>query len=476
MKITLINPPASHVESLYVVGMKAPPLGLAYLASTLERSGHEVEIIDASALELSISQIKSVLEKDQPEIIGVTATTPTIYNAFKIVKAAKEVCPGSFTVLGGSHPSFQPTETLKECPYLDAVCVGEGEETIVELAEALKGNKCLSDVKGIAYKSKGNVMKNPPRPFIENLDSLPFPAWHLLPMGNYTLFGKKTVICHMMSSRGCPFQCIFCSSSLFFGKKYRARTAKNVVDEMECLISKYNPESIEFSDDEFTLNGKRVEDICSEIKRRGLDVWWACSSRVDTISTSLLKKMRAAGCFLIYFGIESGSQRILNYIKKGISIEQVRKAVRWTREAGIKTLGSFIIGFPDETKEEIEKTVRFSKELKLDYAQFSIATPYPGTELYEMAKRKRLLFTEDWSRYTAAKPVMAMKNLNIEELLRIFKKAYIRFYLSPAILLRNLNRNTFKVLNLTVKSAFKSLFHLEGDLPNISCGRNINAP
>ena len=453
MKVILVNPPALHIETLSVIGMKVPPLGLASLASILEQSGHEVKIIDAPAMEFSILQIKEILNKEQPEMIGVTATTPTVYDALEIAESAKEVCPDSFTVLGGPHPSFLPIETLRECPALDAVCIGEGEETVIELAEAVEGRRELSDVRGIAYRSKeGRVIRNPIRPLIKDLDSLPFPAWHLLPVDKYTVLGKKSVICHIMSSRGCPFQCIFCSSSLLFGKRYRARSAKSVVDEMEYLVSEYNPESIEFSDDEFTLNRKRVEEICDEIKRRGIDVPWACSSRVDTINKHLLQKMRRAGCFLIYYGIESASQRILNFIKKGIRIEQIKRAVKWTREVGIKVLGSFIIGFPDETKEEIEKTINFPKRLRLDFAQFSIATPYPGTELYEIAKREGLLLTTDWSEYTAARPVMKTKNVSVEDLSKLFRKAYVNFYLTPRVLFRNLKQYAFTILKLALKS------------------------
>jgi len=403
-------------------------------------------------LELSISQIRSEFEREQPDIIAVTSTTPTIYEAYKVVRAGKDVCPDSFTILGGPHASFLPVDTLKECSALDAVCIGEGEETMIDLAEASMERRSLSNVRGIAYRSGKKIQLNQPRPLIRDLDSIPFPARHLLPMDRYKVLGKKTIICHIMSSRGCPFQCIFCSPSQLYGKKYRARTAKNVVDEMEHLVSEYKPESIEFSDDEFTLNRKRVEEICDEIKSRGLDIGWACSSRVDTINRSLLKKMRRAGCFLIYYGVESGSQRILNFIKKGIRIEQIKKAIIWTKEAGIKTLGSFMIGFPDETREEIGETIKLSKNLKLDYAQFSIVTPYPGTELYQTAKRDGLLLTEDWSEYTAARPVMKMRNMNVEELPKIFRKAYMKFYLSPKILLRNLNRYILHVLRLTLKS------------------------
>lgn len=453
MKVVLINPPAPNIES-FSLGFKVPPLGLAYLASTLERHGHYARIIDAPALELSTHQIRGVIEAEQPEIVGVTATTPTIYNAFDIVKAAKDVCPSSFTVLGGPHPSFLPIETLRECHMLDAVCIGEGEETVVELAEAVRGDRKLASVKGIAFRSKeGALVETSPRPFIEDLDSLPFPAWHLLPMNKYRVLGKKSVICHIMSSRGCPFQCIFCSSSLLFSKRYRARSPKNVVDEMEYLISEYNPASIEFSDDEFTLNQKRVEEICDEITRRDLEVPWACSSRVDTVSKGLLNRMKKAGCSLIYYGIESGSQRILDIVNKGIKIEQIDKAIRWTKEAGIKALGSFIIGFPDETREEVKETIEFSRRLELDYAQFSVATPYPGTKLYDIANREELLLTRNWSEYTAARPVMATKNLTSGEIQKLLRKAYMKFYLRPRILLRSMDGYIFTLLGIAVRSA-----------------------
>ncbi|MEM1674771.1 MAG: cobalamin-dependent protein [Candidatus Bathyarchaeia archaeon] len=229
MRVTLINPPSQNVELLNI-GIKAPPLGLAYLASVLEKNGCEVKIIDALALGLSLSQVRGALNMDQPDIIGITASTPMIYDAYNVARVAKEVCPNSTVVLGGPHPTFLPMETLKECPSADIVCIGEGEETMVELTEAIRRKADLSRVRGIAFRtSDGKIVKTEPRPLIKDLDSLPFPAWHLLPMDKYTVLGKKTVICHVMSSRGCPFHCIFCSSSRIFGRKHRARSAKNVL-------------------------------------------------------------------------------------------------------------------------------------------------------------------------------------------------------------------------------------------------------
>jgi anaerobic magnesium-protoporphyrin IX monomethyl ester cyclase len=454
MTITLINPPAPLIESYYAVGITAPPLGIAYLAAALEGEEHAVKIVDAQALGLSVSQIKREIEKSQPELVGVTSTTPTIYEALAVIKAAKEACPNAFTVLGGPHASFLPFETLRECGHLDAVCIGEGEETILDLVRAIRRKEGLSNVKGIAYRSGDSTARTQPRPLISDLDSLPFPARHLLPMEKYKVLDEKRTIGHLMTSRGCPFNCTFCSSSLLFGKRLRCRSPENVVDEIEQVISEYNIETIEFADDEFTLNRRRTEDICGEMKRRGVDITWACSSRVDTVSKALLQKMKEAGCYLIFYGVESSSQRILNLIKKGVTVEQIVNAIKWTKEAGIKVLGSFMLGFPDETREEIKRTIKFAKKLQIDYAQFSLVTPYPGTELYNTSKSRGLLLTEDWSQYTAGKPSIATKYCSKEDLIKLFRRAYTSFYLSPRILLHNLRTGSLSLFIRAVRSAF----------------------
>jgi anaerobic magnesium-protoporphyrin IX monomethyl ester cyclase len=404
-----------------------------------------------------LPQIERELERSQPDIIGVTSTTPTIYEALSVIRIAKKACPNAVTVLGGPHASFLAAETLKECRELDVVCKGEGEKTMLELAHAVERKESLSNVKGIVLRSDENIIETAPQPWIKDLDSLPFPARHLLPMDKYTILGKKSTIGNIISSRGCPFHCTFCESSLLFGRVFRARSPKNVVDEMEQLINQYRPKTIEFSDDLFTLNMKRTETICDEIKRRGLDISWACSSRVDTVSRSLLRKMKRAGCILIYYGVESGSQRVLNLMKKHIKIEQIVRAIKWTKEAGIETLASFIIGFPGETRKDIEETIAFAKSLDVDYAQFSFATPYPGTELYRMAKEKGLLLTEDWSQYTAGKPIIAVDSSTKDDLTKLLRKAYQKFYLSPKLLLRHLSKCRFSFLFKVVQWGFLNL-------------------
>ncbi|NIR86537.1 radical SAM protein [Candidatus Bathyarchaeota archaeon] len=455
MKIVLVNPPTPHIESFLVLGITVPPLGLAYLAAVLEAEGHSVKIIDASALGMSMFEIKREIERNQPEIVGVTSTTPTIREALATLRTVKDVCPDAVTVLGGPHISFLTVETMGKCAQLDVSCVGEGEMTMLDLVRAVKRKASLSDVRGIAYRSNGSVKKTQPRPPISDLDGLPFPARHLLPMDRYSILGKKSTIGNIITSRGCPYSCVFCESSLLFGRRFRARSPKNVVDEMEQVIAEYKPKTIEFSDDLFTLNRRRAEAICDEIKRRGLDIPWACSSRVDTISPKLLQKMKEAGCMLIYYGVESGSQRILNQMGKGISVKQVMDAVKRTREAGIETLASFILGFPGETMNDIAKTIAFAKKLDIEYAQFSFATPYPGTELYNIAKEKGLLITEDWSEYTAGKPIIATNGCTKKDLKRIFMRAYKSFYLSPRTWLLHLRKGRLSFFLQAVQLAFR---------------------
>lgn len=457
MKVSLVNPLAPQIESSVVLGITVPPLGLAYIAAVLEENGHAVRIIDAQALGISLPQIKREIEKDQPDVVGVTSTTPTVREALSTIRTAKEACPNAITVMGGPHVSFLPTETLQKCEQLDVACVGEGEQTMLELAQTIERRTSLSNVRGIVYRSGDHIVKTPPQPLIDDLDSLPFPARHLLPMDKYTILGKKSIIGHLITSRGCPFNCTFCASSLLFGKRFRGRSPKNVVDEIEQVVSEYNPGSIEFSDDEFTLDRKRAEGICDEIKRRGLSILWACSSRVDTVSRDLLRKMKEAGCFLIYYGVESGCQRILNLMRKGTRIKQVIDAIRWTKEVGIETLASYIIGFPGETKKEIEKTITFAKRLNTDYAQFSLATPYPGTELYDSAKEKSFLLTEDWSQYTAGKPIILNNDCSKEDLMRLLTKAYKSFYLSPRILLRHLRKRHLPLILRAIRSALPTV-------------------
>ncbi len=450
--ISLVNPDAS-VEVVKKLGISTPPLGLGYLASVLRENGFKVQIVDDLVEKLSLDELIKRIKNSQ--IVGITSTTPTFNAALRYAKAIKEKLSNVFVILGGVHVTFMPYEAIKH-DYIDAVCIGEGERTIVETAERIEEGKSLEGVKGLIYKEGSKIFENERRGFIENLDSLPFPAFDLMPLDKYTLLGQKLEQFPMITSRGCPFGCRYCSSSLFLGRKFRARSAKNVVDEMEWLAEEFGAKHIAFGDDTFTLNKKRVFEICDEIVRRGLDIEWSCSSRVDTMNYELLKKMKGAGCVAIYYGVESANQKTLEYYRKRIKLENVKKAVDLTKKVGITTICSFIIGAPFETKKDIENTLKFAIKLNPDYAQFSILTPYPGTEIYEEAKRKNLLLTENFEEYTAGKPILKNEHMTPKEISKLLRRCYIRFYLRPRFIWNEIKNKRIRIIFDVIRRAFRN--------------------
>ena len=332
MKIhtTLVNPPypqESHQHRPFI------SLGLGYLAAVLEKNHYQVEIIDCQALKLSYEQFKNEISKRQPNIVGITSTTLTYKSALKIAKIAKETHPNCLTVLGGPHATFWDKNALQECPQLDIIARKEGENTLLELAQRLETNKNFHDVIGTTCRKNGKIIKNPDRPYIENLDELPFPARHLYPIEDLR---KEEDMFYLMTSRGCVYWCEFCAAVRMFGRRYRMRSPKNVVDELEFLNKTYGATQFTFCDDAFTVDQSRIEELCEEISKRKLKIKWNCGTRVDMVTKELLLKMRQAGCVSVWFGIESGSQEVLDTMRKGISTTQTMKAVKWVIELGLK--------------------------------------------------------------------------------------------------------------------------------------------
>ena len=440
----LILPPSeSAIKS--ILGTTGPPLGLAYLASALEEKGHEVKIVDSLAMGYDLEAVEKSIKRFDPELVGITATTPAIYDAYRVANVAKQINPNCLTVLGGPHATFTAVETLAECPQIDVVVKGEGEQAMVELASG----RAFGDIRDLVFREGDKVRENERGMFMKNLDELPFPAYHLLPMDRYRMGNVKFAA--MVTSRGCPFRCIFCSSSRLFGKTWRGRSPGNVLEEIKSLREEYRVKEIEFLDDTFTLHQKRTEEICDLIRKERTDISWSCSSRVDTINEKIAEKLKGAGCHSVYLGVESGSQRSLDLLKKGTNLREAEKAVTISKKLRLNTIATFIIGIPGETVRAIERTIKFAKRLAPTLAQFTILTPYPGTELYEFARRNNLILTSDWSKYTTLNPVMKIPRLTERKIKWFLRKAYASFYLRPSSILKIFKLGGFSLLKAILK-------------------------
>lgn len=443
MRVLLTLPPDTHKLEIYrITGMKVPPLGLASIAAVLEQAGHKVNVIDSPTLELSARDWLLEVKSWRPDLVGISLLTPLAPKGYRAIKLLKEELPDVPVVVGGPHPSFMYEEALKE--GADVVVIGEGEYTMLELVDTLESRgldgSALSSVRGIAFRDSGSVKRTQPRPLIRDLDELPWPARHLLPMDKYTLFNKPVRVAHVMASRGCPYGCSYCTTSYFWGRRVRFRSAKSVLDEIEYLIDRYRVKYIAFADDELLINRRFVREFIEGMRERGIDLPFACGARVDHLSRDLMRYLVDNNCSTIYVGVESASQATLDRIGKRITVEQVRRVFEWKREVGAFMVASFIIGFPWETLDDMRETIEFAVRLDPDYAQFTVLTPYPGTPIFEYARKHGLIEDWNWEHYTTVRPVMRGFKFTRRELEAMLKYAYRRFYLRSSFILRELRR------------------------------------
>ena len=424
MNIALLNPPSEKGQYEHE-HLSIPKIGLCYIASFLEREGIPCFLIDAKFEGLSFEETIGRLEKLNPDILGISAMTPEINSAARVAAELKSRIPGVTTVIGGAHAISIPEGTLEEFPQFDILVNGEGELTLLELSRTLENGGSLEGVKGILYRENGTIRTTPPREYIEDLDSLPMPAWDR--------FEKRPPFYYILSCRGCPFNCAFCMTIL--GKKQRQRSPENVVDEIQWLADNRGMTDMTFLDGTFTLHRERTNRLLDLLIERGLHrrVRWIAQTRVDRVDEDLFVKMKEAGCYKIEFGVESGNEKILKIIKKRISLEQVEEAVRLAKKASLQTACSFILGHPYETRETLKDTIDFITKLNPHSVSVGIMVPHPGTVVYEMAKAGEggyRLTSTDWNDYVKfGGGGLEFENLSRKELEKYQAKAYLSLYL-----------------------------------------------
>lgn len=420
-----------------------PPLGPLYVASYIERySDHRVKVLDAVVDNLSFEDISKGIENIQPDVVGVYSTTFTLYYSYKVVQIAKEINREIKTIIGGPQVDIFPEETLS-LSDVDFVVMGEGEITAKELLDCLQGNGKPSLIKGLGYKNGKDTHLNERRPVHDVLDDLPFPARHLTPIEKYhSLIGKNKISTTVMSSRGCPWRCNFCY--IQYNGKYRSRSARNVVDEVEECV-KMGIKEFFFFDENFTVSKQKVIEICNEIIERDLRIIFDVRSRIDTITEEILCKLKEAGCERIQFGIESGTPEILKAMNKKISLEQVKTVLDAAKKTGITTFLDFMLGYPGEKMEQMIKTIEFAKELDPDFVQFGITALFPQTKIYKDALEDGFLKEDFWREASKNPredivPPLASRDYTREELESILNLAYRRFYLRPKYILKRLSK------------------------------------
>ena len=397
MKIILVVPPGGHLAVRWDEG-SMPFLGLAYVAAALQKNGFEVEILDAFIERFDFDKTVEYLTFKKPEVIGFTFTTENRFDGFRLIKMVKEALPGTATIAGGPHVSLAAEDTLSHLRELDYIVIGEGEKTFPELVNCLAGASKISEVRGLAYTKDGQVVVNPARPFVQNLDELPVPAWDLIDFKKYNFFMEvpragKLPAANLMTSRGCPFGCNFCSSSLMWGKIIRMHSAERVLAEIKALVVKFGVRALWFFDDTFTIDRARVKKICEMMIEEKLNLKWVAEIRVDTVDYELLKLMKEAGCFMVGFGVESGSQRIIDeVIGKKIKVAQSFKVCEWCQQLGIISNPFLILSHPGETEEDALKTKEFWERWPAgNPVSLAILHIYPGTRLEQLARQRQIL-------------------------------------------------------------------------------------
>lgn len=438
-----------------------PQSNLAYLAAAVS-DRYSVDLVDCIALRMDWAEFTHYVNNKKPRYIVTNVISSIVSNDIRAGAIAHEA--GARAIAIGPHVTALPAESLQKYPELDYVIIGEAEESLRELIDAIEDTGPLDTIRGIGFKkSDGTICVTEKRPPLEDLNTLKYPRHDLLPLEKYVLpmIGKKYTF--VMTSRGCPFNCIFCRSPVMWGKKVRKRNPDNIIGELKEL-KKIGVDNIIFHSDTFTLDRKWTMDLCQKMIDEKLNIRWIANSRANTVDKELLTLMKTAGCWMIAYGFESGSQEILDRARKEITIEQIQNAARWTDEAGIKVWGYFIIGLPGETQETIDQTIELAKKLPLYIANFAIGAPYPGTEFFSTAKANNWLLSEDWEKYDQNySAVVSYENFSADDVVHGVRKAYKKYYLTPKEFFKVIRAiRTFQDFRVLCKTGFKHIKMMYG--------------
>jgi len=442
-RVLLINLPFEKIyekTNMKGIAPSTPPLSLACIGGSLIKAGHEAKIFDFNLYSDNANKkFLETLNKFNPEFVGISFVTPLIKEADKISKIIKEFNSDIKVIGGGPHCSSFPESSLKET-NIDIAVIGEGDFTIIDIVE----DKNMKNIKGIGYKTGNKIKINKRRELIKNLDVLPLPAYHLYNLKKYKIpsaIAKKNPVAWVETSRGCVYGCIYCNKSCF-GRTFRVKSPEKVVEEF-IKIKQMGFKEIHLTDDGFTTNIERAKKICDLLIKKRVNINWSTITgiRVDRVDFELLKKMKKAGCYRVYFGVESGSQKIIDNIKKGITLKQVVQAVKWAKQAKLEVAGYFMIGLPGETKKTMQKTIKFAKLLDLDLAKISITIPLPATEFFDELDKKGLIKTHEWENfkfYSTPKSIYNHQNLDWKTIEKYYTKFYREVYFNPRFIFKRL--------------------------------------
>lgn len=451
----LVSPPERQVvkDNKKWMGQEGQfqPLGISYIASVLRHRGIAVNILDARSLHLTIEETAQKVAEQKPAFCGINVVTAQYRTVLMLVERIKALCPQTRVILGGPHIHYEHLKAIQK-PEVDFVVRGEGEFAALELLQVVTGGGDLRQVQGLTFRdAKGQTVVNPDREFCRNLDDIPFPARDLLPMEIYNApisLGGGKPFTSMLATRGCPFKCHYCSETAMWGHQ-RRRSVDNILDEMEQVIADFGVKYISFVDDLLLVNQKWAIELCRGMRQRGIRVDWECTGRIPYMTEELLREMKKSNCKCVIFGIEFGSQRLLDLVERGYSIKQVEENIALTNKVGIPAKGLFMMGYPTETREDVEATIALAKRLPLDYVTASVVVPLPGTKLYEFAVEKGLLQPTNWEEHDVLQlqnEMIRLEDLTLEEVLDYSMELYNQVLLQPSYILRMLKNHPLKSL------------------------------